>query len=74
MGFNVFRAQGSEKPYVNPARNKRGSVPIGPKVVPFWGSYFQFCKGIPKKELLWGLWVGPIRIDVAWTKGRRCTS
>ena len=26
-------------------------LPIGPKVVPFWGSYN------PKKELLWGLWV-----------------
>ena len=31
--------------------------PIGPNVVPFWGSYFEFYKVIPKKELLWGLGV-----------------
>ena len=33
-------------------------LPIGPKVVPFWGSYLESYKVIPKKELLWGLWVG----------------
>ena len=33
-------------------------LPIGPKVVPFWGSYLEFYKVYnPKKELLWGLWV-----------------
>ena len=35
-------------------------LPIGPKVVPFWGSYLEFYKVIPKKELLWGLWVEPL--------------
>ena len=25
---------------------------------PFWGSYLESYKVIPKKELLWGLWVG----------------
>ena len=40
------------------------ALPIGPKVVPFWGSYLEFPKTlnpkvIPKRELLWGLWVNP---------------
>ena len=38
-------------------RKDTSLLPIGPKVVPFWGSYLEFYKGIPKKELLWGLWV-----------------
>ena len=25
-------------------------VPIGPKVVPFWGSYLEFYKVIPKRN------------------------
>ena len=25
-------------------------LPIGPKVVPFWGSYLEFYKGIPKRN------------------------
>ena len=25
-------------------------VPIGPKVVPFWGSYLEFYKVIPKRD------------------------
>ena len=33
-------------------------LPLGPKVAPFGGSYLESYKGIPKKELLWGLWVG----------------
>ena len=37
---------------------KPNYLPLGPKVVPFWGSYVEFYKVIPKKELLWGLWVG----------------
>ena len=32
-------------------------IPKGPKVVPFGGS-FRILEGNPKKELLWGLWVG----------------
>ena len=28
-------------------------LPLGPKVVPFWGS---------QKELLWGLWVRPLSL------------
>ena len=32
-------------------------VPIVPIVVPFGGSYLESYKVIPKKELLWGLWV-----------------
>ena len=28
------------------------SLPIGPKVVPFWGSYLEFYKGIPKGTTL----------------------
>ena len=33
------------------------ALPIGPIVVPFGGSYLKAYKVIPKKELLWGLWV-----------------
>ena len=29
------------------------ALPIGPKVAPFGGSYLDFYKVIPKKELLW---------------------
>ena len=25
-------------------------LPIGPKVVPFWGSYFEFYKVLPKRN------------------------
>ena len=32
-------------------------LPIGPIVVPFRGSYLESYKVIPKKELLWSLWV-----------------
>ena len=34
------------------------ALPIGPIVVPFWSSYVESYKVVPKKELLWGLWVG----------------
>ena len=34
-----------------------GSLPIGSKVVPFRGLYLESYKVIPKKELLWSLWV-----------------
>ena len=27
-----------------------GFIPIGPKVVPFWGSYIEFYKVIPKRS------------------------
>ena len=33
------------------------ALPRGSKVVPFGGSYIESQKGIPKKELLWSLWV-----------------
>ena len=34
-----------------PASGLRGSgLPIGPKVVPFWGSYSEFYKVIPKRN------------------------
>ena len=26
------------------------SIAIGPKVVPFWGSYLEFYQGIPKRN------------------------
>ena len=28
----------------------KGSIPIGPKVVPFWGSYSEIYKVIPKRD------------------------
>ena len=31
------------------------ALPIGPIVVPFWSSYVESYKVVPKKELLWGL-------------------
>ena len=38
-------------------------LPIGPIVVPFWGSYFESYEVIPK-ELLWGLWVVKVTVIV----------
>ena len=32
-------------------------IPIGSKVAPFCGLYLGSYKAIPKKELLWSLWV-----------------
>ena len=37
---------------------REGVIPIGPILVPFWGSYLESYKVYnPKKELLWSLWV-----------------
>ena len=35
------------------------TLPIGPKVVPFWGSYLEFYEGILKRNYFgaYGLWV-----------------
>ena len=33
------------------------ALPIGPIVVPFLGLPYRILNMIPKKELLWGLWV-----------------
>ena len=46
MGFGVTEAKSEKGKY----------LPIGPKVVPFWGSCLEFYKVI---FLLWGLWVEP---------------
>ena len=34
------------------------ALPRGSIVVPVWGAYLESYKIIPKKELLWSLWVG----------------
>ena len=43
----------------------RCKLPIGPKGVLFWGSYIEFHKVIPKKELLWDLYMNPKK-ELLW--------
>ena len=46
------------KNLVSPSTNRtrplwiliKPTLPIGPKVVPFWGSYLEFCKVTPKRN------------------------
>ena len=40
MGFGVTEAKSDKGKY----------LPIGPKVVPFWGSYLEFYKVIPERN------------------------
>ena len=48
MRVGVLRA--SSELLLRGVITKRLHVPIGPKVVPFWGSYSEFYKVIPRRN------------------------
>ena len=49
-------------------RNSLGCIPIGPIVVPFWGSYIEYYKVIPKRNYFgaYGVIPGLHRRAAAW--------
>ena len=42
------------------------AIPMGPTVAPFLGLPYMILNMNPKKELLWGLWVGTLASEIAY--------